>query len=258
MKRYSTSISAFILISLMVLGSGLVIGSSLPGTIHLDLSQPPSDEKAVEDPIQEKYNEVMSEISITSEAAEVVENIKNAVESVKSVTMEVDITEIRGQRLERIFLHLLASSEHQIARIEFLEPSALRGQILVAEQDKMEVRIYQPITNQIAVRGLEDASKEVLSTLSIADLNTFFDFSEYVVEVLEVVEVEGVSTYLLQVKKTDEILHVSVSSDTWFPHEIAVVEGEPPGTMLITNVVFDPDVSASELKNLPKAKEVRM
>ncbi len=262
MKRYSTSISALILVCLMIMGLGffssLVFGSSLPGTIHLDLNQPPTCEKVVEDPVLEKYNEVMKEITISAEAAEVVENIKSAIEGVKSVTMEVDVTEIRGQRIERIFLYLLASIEHQIARIEFIEPSAMRGQILVAEQEKMEVRIYQPINNQIAVRGLEDASKEVLSTLSIADLNTFFDFSEYSVDVLEVVEAEGVSTYLLQVETTDEVLHVRVSSDTWFPHQIVVVEGEPPGTMLITNVVLDPDLSAEELTNLPKAKEVRM
>lgn len=255
MKRFLSSISALFLVFLI---SGMILASDLPGTIQLDLTQPPTSQNVVEDPVLEKYNEVMSEISISEEAAKVVENIKNAVADVKTITMAVDISEIRGQRIERIFLNLLASIEHKIARIEFLEPSAMRGQILVAEQEKMEVRIYQPINNQIAVRGLEDASKEVLSTLSIADLNNFFDFSEYTVEVLEVVEAEGISTYLLQVDTVDEILHVCVSSDTWFPHEISVVEGEPLGTMSISNVVFNADLSAAELTVLPKAKEVRM
>ncbi|NMB20989.1 MAG: hypothetical protein GX979_08975 [Firmicutes bacterium] len=255
MKRYSLIYTALILVFVL---SSLVSAMSLPGTIQLDLSQPPAAEEKEKDPVLEKYHEVMSEISISDEAAEVVENIRKAVEGIKTITMDVEVTEIRGQRLERVLVHLLASVEDVIARIEFLEPSAMRGQILVAEQEKMEVRIYQPINNQIAVRGLEDASKEVLSTLSIADLNTFFDFSEYTVEVLDATETDGVTAYRLEVLTEDEVLHVSVKSDTWFPHEIAVVEGEPPGTLVISNVVIDPDLSSETLTNLPKAKEVRM
>ena len=92
-----------------------------------------------------------------------------------------------------------------MVRVEFLEPSELRGYILVADQEKMESRMYQPINNQIAVRGLEDASKEVLSTLSISDLETFFDFSEYSVEVLEAAEEDEVMDYLLEVDALDEL-----------------------------------------------------
>ncbi|MCK9525849.1 MAG: hypothetical protein M0R49_07970 [Limnochordia bacterium] len=243
---------------LVIVFSSIVSADSPTGTIQLDLNKPPVVEAQDEDPVLAKYNEVMQEISISDEAAEVVENIRAAIAGIKTITMDVDVTEIREQRIERIFVHLLASVEHVVARIEFLEPSAMRGQILVAEQGKMEVRIYQPINNQIAVRGLEDASKEVLSTLSIADLNTFFDFSEYAVDVLEVVETDGVSTYLLQVDTDDEVLHVGVRSDTWFPHEVSVIEGEPPGTLVFSNVVIDPDLSLDELTYLPRAKEVRM
>lgn len=256
MKRYSSlfPIVFVVLFAFSSLGSA----SSLPGTIQLDLSQPSLNEEKEKDPVLEKYNEVMQEIKISDEATEVVEKIKNAVSGIRTITMDVEVTEMRGQRIERVFVHLLASVEDVIARVEFLEPSAMRGQILVAEQEKMEVRIYQPINNQIAVRGLEDASKEVLSTLSIADLNTFFDFSQYSVDVLEVVEVEGVTTYQLEVVTEDELLHVSVKDDTWFPHEITVVEGEPPGSLVISNVVIDPELSAEELTSLPRAKEVRM
>lgn len=260
MKRDFTWINTIILVLvvIMVAFPGMALPESLSGTLQLDLSEPPQGETKDDDPILEKYNEVMREISISDEAAKVVENIKKTVEGVKSVTMDVDVTEIRGKRIERAFVHLLASMEHGIARVEILEPSAMRGQILVADQELMEVRVYSPVNNQIAVRGLEDASKEVLSTLSVADISTFFDFSEYTVEVLEVVEKEGISTYLLQVEAVDEVLHVSVNSDTWFPHEICVVEGDAPGTMAISNVVFDPELTAEELSNLPRAKEVRM
>ena len=259
MKRYSASFIALLYVIIVIMAvPGIISASSLPGTIHLDLNQPPLSEPEKKDPVQEKYDEVMSEIQISDEAAEVVENIKGAVEGVQSFTMDVDVAEIRGQRIERVFVHLLASVEHKIARIEFLEPSAMRGQILVADQEKMEVRIYQPINNQIAVRGLEDASNEVLSTLSVADLNTFFDFSEYAVEVLDVDEKDEVCTYKLQVSANEEVWHVSVNSDTWFPHEIVVVEGDVPGTMSISNVVFDAELTAEELAQLPKAKEVRL
>ncbi len=260
MKHDRSGIYTLILVLVVVVVAfpGMAQADSLPGTLQLDLSQPSKGKGQDDDPVMEKYHEVMREISISDEAAEVVENIKNVLEGVQGATMDVEITEIRGQRIERAFVHLLASIEHKIARVEILEPSAMRGQILVADQELMEVRVYSPVNNQIAVRGLEDASKEVLSTLSIADLNTFFDFSEYAVEILEIVETEGVSTYLLQVQAVDEVLHVRVSSDTWFPHEICVVEGDAPGTMTISNVVLDPELSAEELSDLPIAKEVRM
>lgn len=260
MNRFYAFLSKIAVTFVLIIVSfqGLGLAETPSGTLHLDLSTPPSKQTEKEDPILEKYNEVMSEIAISDEAAQIVDNIKDKIQGINSVCMDVSISEIRGQRIEKVDIYLLASLEHEIARIEFLEPSAMRGQILVAEQQKMEVRVYQPVNNQIAVRGLEDASKEVLSTLSIADLTNFFDFSQYTVEVLETTEAEGISTYLLQVEAEDEIWHVAVQSDSWFPHEIAVIKGEVPGTMVISNVVFDPEPTVEELVNLPKAKEVRM
>ncbi|HBG02336.1 MAG TPA: hypothetical protein DDW87_12295, partial [Firmicutes bacterium] len=200
MKRYLTTtitVSAIMLLCsfVMVLFPGFALADDLPSTLHLDLSRPPQREEQSEDPILEKYHEVMQEIAISEEAAYVVEQIKGAVEGVRDLTMDVEVTEIRGQRIQSMFFTLLASAESKVARVEFLEPSELRGYILVADQEKMESRMYQPINNQIAVRGLEDASKEVLSTLSVADLDTYFDFSQYKAEVLEVTEEQGVCDY---------------------------------------------------------------
>ncbi|NLL43789.1 MAG: hypothetical protein GX251_10680 [Firmicutes bacterium] len=252
MKRY-----AIIFILIMLVFTGFSHAKGLKGTIQLDLSQPPQAEE--QDPVLEKYTEIMGEISITDQAYEVVENIRTTVEDVESIAMDVEVSEIRGQRIERMFFHLQGSMESKVVRVEFKEPSELRGYILVADQEKMESRMYQPINNQIAVRGLEDASKEVLSTLSISDLDTFFDFSQYSVEVLEVVEEDGVQDYLLEVDALDEILQVRVKSDSWFPHEISVYEGDVfVGTMTISNVVFNPELDKEELTKLPEAKEVRM
>ncbi len=261
MKHNSTSsINALMLLFFLVLVifSGVAFADDAPTTIQLNLSKPPQRVTQEEEPFLEKYNEVLSEITISEEAAEVVEHIRSAVEGVKDFTMDISITEIRGQRIESVLFHLLGSVEQKVARIEFLGPSSLRGQILVADQDKMELRMFQPISNQIAVRGLEDASKEILSALSVSDLTSFFDFSMYSVEVLEVVEEDGISKYLLQVEATDELLHVCVNSDTWIPHEIEVVEGDAIGTMSLLNVVLDPELSMDKLMNLPKVKEVRM
>ena len=252
MKRY-----AIIFILIMAVLSGISEANGLKGKIQLDLSQPPQVEET--DPVLEKYTEIMSEISITDDAYEVVEQIRTTVQDVQSIAMDVEVSEIRGQRIERMLFHLLGSMESKVVRVEFLEPSELRGYILVADQEKMESRMYQPINNQIAVRGLEDASKEVLSTLSISDLETFFDFSEYSVEVLEAAEEDEVMDYLLEVDALDEILQVRVKSDTWFPYEISVYEGDAfVGTMTISNVVFNPELSKEELTRLPEAKEVRM
>lgn len=264
MKRYiRISIAALILICFFVILSFSipVLGGGLPNSLNLDLSKPPQKEDEVKDPVLDKYNEVMREISISDEAAQVVEQIKDAVQDVKDLTMDVLITEIRGQRNEQVFVRLLASVEKMVARAVFLEPSALRGIILVADQGKMETRTFKPVNNQIVIQTLEDVSKEALSAMNVGQqFNTYFDFSEYAVEVLEVVEKDGISDYLLQVKAiNNQDWNVRVQSDTWIPYEIAIFEADVAiGKMNLSDVVLDPNLDLEKLMELPKVKEVRM
>lgn len=261
-------ITALILIYFLILGILTLpaLAQDLP-TLNLNLNPStektcPEDEAAQtnKDPFLEKYNEVMSEIAISDEAVKVVEQIKCAAQDVQDLSTNVRITEIRGQRIEEFFVYLLISVEEKLARIEFLEPSTLRGMIIVADQKNMETRTFQPINNQIMVQGLEDASKEALSALSVAQLTTYFDFTQYKVEVLEVVKLDSVSDYLLEVEAlNDEIWHVRVKSDNWIPYEIAVLKGEVmTGKMSLSDVILDPALSVEELMDLPKVKEVRI
>ncbi len=65
----------------------------------------------------------------------------------------------------------------------------------------MEAKIFQPVTNQIAVRELGDMSKEALAALNVAeDLTSYFDFTQYEIVVLETEEYNGgVEEYFLQI-----------------------------------------------------------
>jgi outer membrane lipoprotein-sorting protein len=264
--KYRLGLSAALIVFLTALISCSALASaedSPTKTIQLNLNQPQVEEEP--DNFSEKYQQVMQEITISEEAAAVVDQIKAAVEDLKDLAVDINITEIRERRNEEVVLHLMVSIEHKLARIEFNEPSAVRGMILVANQAEMQVHIFQPVTNVIVVRGLEDASKEALVALSIGQdltqLTSYFDFSQYNVDILDKVELEGgVTDYLLQVDAPEEeIWYVRVRDDSWFPHEISVYEGEVlQGTMRLSNVELDPGLSVEEITCLPDAKIEKM
>ncbi|HPT82338.1 MAG TPA: hypothetical protein PLM25_00480 [Limnochordia bacterium] len=264
MKYGSKLVAALILVGFLVLSfSALSMAEDSPKTIQLNLGLPPAVEEEP-DEFTEKYRQVMEEISISEEAAEVVDQIKAAVEDVQDLSVDMAITEIRERRNEEVSLHLKASVVHKLARIEFEAPSAVRGMIMVADQANMEVKIFQPVTNVIVVRGLEDASKEALAALSIGQdftqLTSYLDFSQYQVEILEKAELEGVTDYLLKVDAPeDEVWYVRVKDDSWFPHEISVYKGESlQGTMRLSNVVLNPGLSVEEITSLPQVKVERI
>lgn len=264
MTYHSKPFAALIFVSVLVMAFSVVAwAENSPRTISLNLSLPSVVEEEP-DTFAEKYNQVMSEISITEEAAEVVGRIKSVVEDVQDLSVDIAITEIRERRNEEVLLHLKGSLEHKLARAEFHEPSAVRGMIVLADQGSTEVHIYQPVTNVIVVRALDDASKEALAALSmgqdLTQFTSYFDFSQYNVEILEKTELEGVTDYLLKVDAPeDEIWYVRVKDDSWFPHEISIFKEDVlQGTMRLSNVVLNPGLSREELTNLPKAKIERM
>lgn len=231
-------------------------------SLNLNLTIPPhkEGENQKPDPISEKYNEVMQEIVISEEASEVVDQIKDVIMAIKDISMDILITQMKGLRNDQGLVSVQASVEGKVARIEFLEPSALRGHIMVADQTKMETRMYRPINNQIVVQTLEDVSKEALSALSIAQLTTYFDFTQYEVEMVESVEQDGVMEYLLEVNALDnQLWYVRVRSDSWIPHEVSVIEEDTLlGVMTLSNVLINPGLSLDKITKLPEVKEVRM
>lgn len=243
--------------------SGLVSGEELPKAINLDLSLPSQQVESVQktDVIEEKYREILSEISISAEAVEVVDHIKEQITQVKTINLDFLVTQIKGRRTQQIAGKLAAGVEHKLARAEFSAPNELRGYIVVVDQEKMETKTFQPVTNQIMVQGLEDMSKEALSALSVADITSYFDFTIYDVKLLESVELDGVWEYLLEVEgwKEQDLVQVRVKSDTWIPHEILLFEESVfVGKIEFDNVVLNGDLSAEQLKDLPKVKEVKM
>lgn len=239
------------------LGKSGSLNLNLPGEEQGNNLLKPGEERDI---FTEKYDEVMEEISISEEAVFVVEQIKDVVLDVDTVKMSIVINEIKGQHNEELVVKLAASIRDQVGRIEFLAPSALRGHIVVADQKKMETRMFRPVVNQITVQTLEDISKEALSAMSVADLTSYFDFTQYAVAILESKEVDGVIDYLLHVlADNDQEWQVRVQSDTWMPYEIIVLENKViVGKMSFTELELNSEIGLEELTALPKVKEVRM
>lgn len=229
--------------------------------IDLDLTLPRKPESGgQEDVIEEKYREILGEVSISEQAKDIAENIKDMVATLEDISMEVLVIEVKGERSDFVGFWVGADIKQKLARVEFYEPSALRGQIAVVDQEKMETKMFQPVVNQISVWTLEDMSKEALSALNVTDITTYFDFTRYHIVVLETLENDGVQEYLLQVDALEkEAMQIRVRDDTWLPHEIVVFEdGILAGKILLGNVVLNPGFEPEQLLELPDVKEVRM
>lgn len=250
------SIATMIFIVFLLVALSAVEG----GAKKIQLGQP---SKERQDNFEVKYEEILEEITISSKASQVVEKIKETIMGLTDLTADVYQTQYKGdrERSEKVEGKLaIRLGESLVGRLEFRAPSALRGQIIVIDQEQGEARSYMPVTNQITVQGLEGMGEEALSFLDITDVATLFDFTQYEVLVLESVEKEGVCDYLLQVFcPEDQILHVRVKSDSWVPYEILEFAGQNlKGKLELKNTIFNRGLCGEEIRSLPQVKEFRL
>ncbi|NLJ81483.1 MAG: hypothetical protein GX335_10750 [Firmicutes bacterium] len=259
------SVSVVVLIHFLILFllSGIGGAEGAPKKISLDLSprpEPETGERA--ETLEEKYQEALDEIEISEEAAYVVENIKNALTELQDLEADVYKVEQRGTRSEEARGKLMVNfAQRLVARLEMQAPSALRGQIIVMDEEKAEAHIYMPVNNQINVLSLKDMGEEALSSLNeMIDLATLFDFSRYQVSLLSSSKKDGVNEYLLYVSGfEDQTQEVLVRDDTWIPCEILVFkDGQLTGKLELKNVVLNQLLDLETIRDLPDVKKFHL
>ena len=75
--------------------------------ITIDLNTPrvqPNEDDGEEDLLEEKYHEILSELTISEEAKLVAENIKNMITTIKDLTLDITIVQIKGERSDVLVL----------------------------------------------------------------------------------------------------------------------------------------------------------
>lgn len=238
---------------------GAAEGVETPKKLNLNLESSPTVEEAVES-IEKLYQELLDEVHISEEASQVVKSISETISGLQDLSADIEVTQYKGERADKVTGHLMVSAVHKAARLEFNSPSALRGQIILADQGNMEVRVYMPVTNEIVIQSMSDMGEEAAAYINVTDVSTLFDFSQYAVEVLESSTIDEVQHYLLQITGyDDQVQYVRVGSDTWIPYEITVYEdGLLFGELLFINAKLDQSFTEEEIKQLPKAKETRL
>jgi len=233
-----------------------------PARVTLKLPELKLNEQLEEEVKQFDLEAALAAVDMDEDAAYVVEQVNQALSQLKDITADVEVIENRSERQEVVELKFTASLAHKMVRMEFYRPSALKGQIYVADQKAMEVRMYMPVNNQIAVQRIEDMSNQAASALNVTDLDMerLFDFSRYEVAVVEAVETEGITTYTLRLTGFEnQVQYVEVSSATFIPHKVTVYEGDSlMGTLTFRNVVLNQDLPPEAIAQLPAAKEVRL
>ena len=213
---------SFLLLSSFPVGAAEEVETSKK--IDLNWKPNPTVEEAVES-IEKLYQELLDEVHISEEASQVVKNISETISSLQDLLADIEVTQYKRDRADKATGRLMVSAVHKAARLELRSPSALRGQIILADQGNMEVRIYMPVTNEIAIQSMSDMGEEAAAYINVTDVGNLFDFSQYAVEMLESFAVDEVHHYLLQITGYDnQVQYVRVGSDTWIPYEITVYE----------------------------------
>ena len=114
--KYSSKLSAaLILVVFLVLSFSVLVGAEdLPKPVQIKVN-PLLDSEQETETFDEKYKQAMSEISISEEAAAVVDSIKAVVEGIEDLSLDISITEMRERRNEEVCLQLKLSVEHRLA-----------------------------------------------------------------------------------------------------------------------------------------------
>lgn len=244
--------------------SAPVLAGELKSSANITIKLPELQlsEELEEEVSQLSVESVLEQIQMDETAADVVEQINHAIANLTDIEADVQFTEVRGEREEVVTLKFVASLLHKMIRMEFSSPSALRGQIYVADRAAMEVRMYTPVNNHIMIQKIEDLGNQAAGALNLTDLDmeSLFDFTRYQVEVSDMFEKDGIVTYELTVTGLgDQMQVVQVSSDTFIPHLIREYEdGVLLRTLTFTNVVINQDLSAESITKLPAVKEMRL
>lgn len=211
---------------------------------------------------QASNNESTSnEATIT--VAEILGRMKQILQDFQDFSASVEIVQYQKGRAVKTAGQLKVSQKEGLARMDFSEPSALRGQIVIADQKTMEVKMYLPVTDQIMVSSVENVAKEAGLALDFTNLSSLFNFDDLNVQLEEIhsdlIQGKLVNTYSLHASGyQNQIQKVKLNDLTWIPSEVFIYEDqELLGQMTFKNMVFDQNLERGELEKLPKVKVIR-
>ncbi len=190
---------------------------------------------------------------------ELIEHAQERAVTLKDFSADVEIVQKQQRRTVTTVAFIQASQKWGLMRLELREPSVLRGQIIVADQETLEIKMYLPIADQIMIRDVESMGQEAGIPLDMDNLGAIFDFYDYDVEIKEVLNSEEGYTYVLEVTGIEEqTQRIWLRDSDWVPYQIEVYEDDVLlGTLTLRNVTFDQCFSREELAALPDVRVFR-
>ena len=141
MTNSASKLLHLLFIVLLITAAPVMAGENdTPASITLKLPEIKLTDTLEEEVKQFNLEEALAAVGMDEKAYYVVTQINQAIAGLQDLTADVEVVENRGERQEVVTLKLCASLAHKIVRMEFFQPSALKGQIYVADQKAMEVR----------------------------------------------------------------------------------------------------------------------
>lgn len=179
--------------------------------------------------------------------------------NVQDISADLEIKELQNGRTVRTTGNLKVSQALGLLRLELYEPSVLRGQVIVADEESLEVKVFLPIADQIMVRDLESMGAEAGIQFDMDNLGSVFDFYDYDVVIQEVIEEEEGFVYVLRVTGFENQTQIVwLRQWDWIPFQIELYENDTLlGTLELTNVAVDQGYTREELTELPDVRIFR-
>lgn len=200
--------------------------------------------------------EIVDELNFTT----LLKNVEDVLDNIEDFSADVEIELIENKRVNTTRINVKASKSAGVARIEFIEPKVLAGQIIVANSQLNQLQVYMPIAQQILISPLETAGADLGLGVNLTDLNSIFDFSGVTGTIEEVIHTEQELNYLVKVTGLDENQTQLIWIDQDFvPFKLAVYDHDNYlGSLFLSNLLINEELTPEELQKLPRVTKVKV
>jgi len=201
----------------------------------------------------------------------VADQVEAALKEISDFRATIVIEVMQQGQLTRSVLKMAASREHQLLRLEMLEPDMVAGQIVIIDGNTQEMKMYMPIIDQIMVQSLASLTGGI--EINYADMYQLINLEGLEGEIKEIKETEAGKHYLISVSNLNTQLPINLTGDisltgnevqnVWINHDFIPYQIETfQGNTLIAKIAFTDyeynlGISADELNKLPNVAVIR-
>lgn len=165
---------------------------------------------------------VCNGVGATPTFEQIIANVEEQVLGIEAISTKAVVDVHQGELVNRLVIRVVSDVSQQLAKIEFLEPMMMAGQLIVTDQAQGIAKIYMPAFNQIIEQPLEDMAAGMGMGLNVTDLSSLLDFNSAEVEgyIEQIIESEAGVNYVLAITDIMDQAQIQQGKQLiWINHE---------------------------------------